>query len=581
MNFSLIKEPKENLDVIDQILNNRNLDRSYLSPTKECLNNPLLFNNMKRGAEMLVKHIAANDYIYIQPDDDCDGYTSSALLINYLHSLFPYFVETRVCYSMHPVKGHGILVESVPDNVKLIIAPDSSSEEIEKHKYFYDKGIDVLVLDHHHSDELSPYACVINHQLDNYPNKTLSGVGVVWKFCQYIDSLLNQDKCWNYTDLVAVGDIADIMSLANAESRYIIAHGLEHINNPFLKDMIELQDYSLNKCSPDGSITPFGIAFYIAPYMNAVCRSGTPDEKLTLFESMLDYKGTQLVPSTKRGCKGQQEELAVQACRYCNNIKNRQTKAKEASLEIIERKIQMEGLLDNKILIVALNKDEALAPTLNGLVANELASKYCRPTLILGKKSNEEGIITYEGSGRNFEGSPIPALRTFLLQQEGVLYVAGHEAAFGVGIAADKLQDFINSTNIALKAIDFSKTYLVDFIWDSANINTQDILTIGSYKKYYGKGVEEPKVAITNINITKDMLTLLEKGPTLKINLPSGITVIKFRSSEEEYKSLYSDLGCVKINVVGTCEINSWGGRQLPQITIVDYEIVGRTAYYF
>ena len=88
MNFSLIKEPKENLNVIDQILNNRNLDRSYLSPTKDCLNNPLLFNNMRQGAEMLVKHIAANDYIYIQPDDDCDGYTSSALLINYLHSLF-------------------------------------------------------------------------------------------------------------------------------------------------------------------------------------------------------------------------------------------------------------------------------------------------------------------------------------------------------------------------------------------------------------------------------------------------------------------------------------------------------------
>lgn len=536
---------------------------------------------MRQGAEMLVKHIAANDYIYIQPDDDCDGYTSSALLINYLHSLFPHFVETKVCYSMHPIKGHGILVESVPDNVKLVIAPDSSSEEIEKHKYFYNKGIDVLVLDHHHSDELSPYACVINHQLDNYPNKTLSGVGVVWKFCQYIDSLLNQDKCWNYTDLVAIGDIADVMSLANAESRFIIAHGLEHINNPFLKGMIELQDYSLNECSPDGSITPFGIAFYIAPYMNAVCRSGTPDEKLTLFESMLDYKGTQLVPSTKRGCKGQQEQLAVQACRYCNNIKNRQTKAKKASLEIIERKIQMEGLLNNKILVVALDEDEALAPTLNGLVANELASKYGRPTLILGKKISEEGVITYEGSGRNFEGSPIPAFRTFLLQQEGVLYVGGHEAAFGVGIAADKLQDFIDSTNAALKDIDFSKTYLVDFIWDSTAIDTDDILTIGSYKKYYGKGVEEPKVAITNINITKDMLVMLEKGPTLKINLPSGITVIKFRSSEEEYKSLYSDLGCVKINVVGTCEINSWGGRQLPQITIVDYEIVGRTAYYF
>lgn len=581
MNFSLIKEPDENLNVIDQILLNRGLDRSYLSPTEQCLNDPLLFNNMREGAEMLIRHIKAKDRIYIQPDDDCDGYTSSALLINYLYSLFPQYIETKVSYSMHPTKGHGILVESVPEDVKLVIAPDSSSDEIEKHKFFFEREIDVLVIDHHSVNVISPYACIINHQLDNYPNKTLSGVGVVWKFCQYIDNLLGIKNVWNYTDLVAVGDIADVMSLANAESRYIIAHGLEHINNPFLKRMVEMQDYSLNKCSPDGSITPFGIAFYIAPYVNAVCRSGTPNEKLTLFDSMLDYKGNQMVPSTKRGCKNQQESLAAQACRYCSNIKNRQTKAKEACLEIIERKIQMEELLNNKILIVALDKDEALAPTLNGLVANELAPKYCRPTLILGEKEAEDGTKIYEGSGRSFEGSPIPALKTFLLQQAGILYVAGHEAAFGVGIAADNLQDFIESTNAALKDVTFSSNYLVDFIWNADSLNEEDIVTIGSYKKYYGKGIEEPKVAITNVNITKDMLTLYEKGPTLKITLPSGLTIMKFRSSEEEYKNLYSDLGCVKINVVGTCEINSWGGQRLPQITIIDYEIVGRTAYYF
>lgn len=536
---------------------------------------------MARGAEMLLRHIKANDYVYVQPDDDCDGYTSSALLINYLHKIYPEYVETKISYNMHPIKNHGIMVDSVTDNVKLVIAPDASSDEFDKHKYFAEKGVDVLVLDHHSADTESPYACIINHQLDNYPNKTLSGVGVVWKFCQYLDSLLGVNYCWSFTDLVAVGDIADVMSLANAESRYLIAHGMEHINNPFLKRMIAVQEYSLNKCSPDNSITPFGIAFYIAPYINAVCRSGKQDEKLTLFESMLDFKGTQLVPSTKRGCKGQQEELAVQACRYCNNIKNRQTKTKEASLEIIERKIQMENLLENKILVIALRADEALSPTLNGLVANGLASKYCRPTLILGEHFLEDGRRTFEGSGRNYEGSPIAELRSFLLEQNGVLYVAGHESAFGFGIMADALPSFIADTNAALKDIEFSKDYKVDFIWEINEINPNDIIEIGSYKKYYGKGIEEPKVAITNIILTKDNIVLLDKGPTLKLLLPSGVTGIKFRSSEDEYKNLYSDLGCVKVNVVGTCEINSWGGRQMPQITINDYEIVGRTAYYF
>lgn len=60
------------------------------------------------------------------------------------------------------------------------------------------------------------------------------------------------------------------------------------------------------------------------------------EEKLMLFESMLDFKGYELVPSTKRGCKGQAETRVEQACRNCTNIKNRQTKIRDTSLEKIE-----------------------------------------------------------------------------------------------------------------------------------------------------------------------------------------------------------------------------------------------------
>jgi single-stranded-DNA-specific exonuclease len=98
---------------------------------------------------MLISHIANNDRIYIQVDADCDGFTSSAVLINYLNCLFPSFTQNNVIYSFHDKKAHGIVVENIPDNVKLVIAPDASSNEYEIHKMLKDKGVDVLIIDHH------------------------------------------------------------------------------------------------------------------------------------------------------------------------------------------------------------------------------------------------------------------------------------------------------------------------------------------------------------------------------------------------------------------------------------------------
>ena len=70
---------------------------------------------------------------------------------------------------------------------------------------------------------------------------------------------------------------------------------------------------------------------------------------------------------------------------------------------------------------------------------------------------------------------------------------------------------------------------------------------------------------------------------TLKVELPNGVSLIKFRSSEEEYERLLpqSSYGSVNINVLGTCKINEWNGIISPQIEVKDYEIVGETKYYF
>lgn len=73
-----------------------------------------------------------------------------------------------------------------------------------------------------------------------------------------------------------------------------------------------------------------------------------------------------------------------------------------------------------------------------------------------------------------------------------------------------------------------------------------------------------------------------DKSPTIKIKLPNGTELIKFKSSKEELDYLLeNELGCSTINVVGKCERNIWGGNITPQILIEDYEIVKRMGYYF
>ena len=564
------------LTAVEQVLANRGITpenvEHYLNTTDEDILNPMLIMNIEEGVKVLIKHIAQGDKVLIQIDSDCDGYTSAAALINYLNRLFPGFVQTNVYYRIHTGKQHGILLETIPDDVKLVIAPDSSSNDYEVHQQLKSKGVDVLVIDHHEADKISENAVIINNQLCDYPTKSLSGVGMVYKFCSYMDELLNVDYADDYLDLVALGMVADMMDLRDYETRHLITRGLENIRNPYFKGMVDKQAYSLK----DG-ITPIGVAFYIAPYVNATIRMGTQEEKLMLFESMLDYRGYELIPSTKRGCKGQQETRVEQACRNCTNIKNRQTKARDAALENIERIIKEKNLLANKILTIKLDSFAA-DRNLTGLIANQLMAKYQRPVLLLNKTADG-----WEGSGRGYDKSKFDNLREFLKESQLVMYAEGHANALGVGITDNDFATFIDYSNRELAEFDFTPCYKVDFIFNGSDFRGKDIVEIAELKSLWGQGVDEPLVAIEHINVSAGNITLMspDKSPTLKITLPNGTSLIKFKSSQEEYEKLRSETGCITINAVGKCERNVWNGSVTPQIIIEDYEIVGEQKYYF
>lgn len=582
MDYQLIKPIHDGYSAIEQVLTNRGIKFEdidhYLNVSESDNLSPLLLKNIESAAKLIFNQLNRDDFhIHVQVDSDCDGYTSAALLLNYIHAICP-SAMSHISYSFHAGKIHGINPELIPANTTLVIAPDSSSNDYDIHEALHNKGVEVLVLDHHQAERISEYACIVNNQLCDYPTKSLSGVGVVYKLCQFIDSLLpaDQQKADDFLDVVAIGLVGDMMDLRDFETHYLVQTGLGQLRNPFIKGMAEKNHYQLGD-----NPTPIGVAFYIVPLINSITRVGTMEEKTLLFESMLDWKAFDLVPSTKRGCAGQQETRLEQSLRTCTNVKNRQTRNQDAAVEQVKDIIEQNHLLDHKILLVKL-ENPSFDKGITGLIANKLMAEYQRPVALL-VKVEEDGKPAWSGSARGYEKSKLNDFRGFC-RDSGLVYLAeGHPNAFGFGILDENFDAFLEYADITLKDIEFSPSYKVDFIHSVNNLSPKEILELGSMKNLWGQNMDEPLIAVEHVAVTKDMITLMarDRNPTLKIQLPNGVTCIKFKSSEGELDSLFSENGCVTINLVGKAEVNKYFNSVTPQLIIQNYEIINRQEYYF
>jgi single-stranded-DNA-specific exonuclease len=212
-----------------------------------------------------------------------------------------------------------------------------------------------------------------------------------------------------------------MMDMRDFETHYLTKTGLQskHLRNPFIIGMTEKNSYQLGT----GDLTPIGVAFYIVPLVNAVTRVGTKEENKLLFESMLEWKANELIPSTKRGHKGEQETILEQALRTCTNVKNKQSKFQEAGAQKIEEIIQERELLNHKLLLIQLEQGEVDA-SIRGLIANKLMSKYKRPVAIL-TRTEYEGKPSWAGSARGYDKSQLKDFREFCLRSGLIISAQG------------------------------------------------------------------------------------------------------------------------------------------------------------
>ena len=558
--------------------NDEDYQARYFSPKKDNLEDFALLDNIMAGAECLEKHIKNKSRIYLVVDSDIDGFTSSAILYNYLMENFE---DINIEYHIPDGKEHGLdtimpLLEH-EQKYDLIILPDSSSNDYECHKKLNEMGYEILILDHHEAEKYSENAIVINNQLSkNYPNKSLSGVGVVYKFLQLLDERNGFNSADSFLDMVAVGECGDMMDLNTLENRFISDYGFSHLKNEGLRQLIKLQGYSIfgvkleeitDSFLDNASITPINAAFYIAPLVNALIRVGSSKEKELLFQSFI--KGKDIVPSTKRGHKGETETIAEQSARNCYNARNRQNKEKEKALELLDIQISNDCLDDNKILI--LNADDIdVSNTLTGLCAMGVAAKYKKPVLL--GRVNKEGYL--KGSMRGRGESELKDFRSFLLSSGYMDYVEGHNNAAGFAIKESDVSKLYDYANKKLANINFNEGfYEADFIVNgNCSYLNEMIFDLWKGKNIYGQNCPEPIIITQNLTIRPDNIKIIGAyKDTVKITF-NNTTFMKFKAKELiEQLQNYPD-GFIA-TIVGRPSVNSWNGIETPQILIEDIEI--------
>ena len=526
----------EDKTIREQFLAHRGISQEWLETNNLLVNYGKDMYNFSKGKALIDKH--KNSPTDILVDSDTDGYTSAA--VTYLQLMD--YGYTNVRFIMGEGKTHGIIMQIINPDTKFLIIPDASSSEIDKHKELSERGIDILILDHHEVEqEDNEYAVIINpHQAKcNYPNKALSGVGVVFKFFQQIDLMNGENFYEKYTDLVATGLVGDMMDISNMENKGIVNHGFAELRNRFL---VELQK-AHSRLDADNLLNAFSISFYIAPVINAVIRVGTAEDKMSMLEAMVGLKIPQTVIADILKVKRSQD-----------------TKKEPLIIRIVH---DLQKTNRDKSAIIVATSPVNMPKSMTGLLAGQMANLYNRPAL-LGRYQDE----VFVGSLRSLSGSSVENLKDFCEESGLFNWVAGHQSAAGFEMPKGNVEAFIAYADENLPPVEMK--YNVDYkLADTLSFTKSNIVyELANFTNHYCRGFEQSYL-LDEIVVTPNELEIIGKNlDTLKIT-KGDLEYMMFRQKNFEVPETIK-----LMRIVGKPSLNVYFGRTKPQIIIEDYEFL-------
>ena len=513
--------------------------REFLNPTRDDFHDPFLMPDMEKAVDRILKAIQTQEKTIIYGDYDVDGITSITVLKKFLEERnlqVGEYIPNRLN------EGYGLNKEAVKkiaeQGYKLIITVDCGISCIEEIKYATELGLEVIVTDHHEPAEELPkcLAVVDAKRKDNqYPFNQLAGVGVVFKLIQAISIKLNLDnkEYLKYLDIVCVGTISDIVPLVD-ENRVITKLGLKLVpisKNIGLRTLLASTGYK--------EVNSTTISFGIAPRINACGRMGEEKEALRLFLTNDLHEA---------------KEITERLNNY--NLERQETEKRifKQALEQIEN-----GEKDKSCIVLG---QEGWHHGIIGIVASKVTDIYFKPSI----------LICFEGEEGKGSGRSIPGFNLHDAVMNCDTYVekfGGHSMAIGINVKREnfekfkkEFEEYTQNSHIS----DIIPIIQIDKQVDIKKINIQEVNELKLLEPY-GEGNKMPVFLIKNLKILS--IRSLSEGKHIKLKLGIDnymIDAIGFNMGEVADKYLIGD----KVDIVGSLEINQFGGNENIQVNLKD-----------
>lgn len=452
--------------------------------------------DIQKAAQYINEAVAANRHIAVFGDYDCDGVTATAILYNYLTSrgarVTPYIPDRLD-------EGYGMNVAAVDSlksqGVELIITVDNGIACAKEIAYAASLGISTVVTDHHLPPEELPEAvAVVDPHRRDCPStfKEVCGAQVAFKLICAIEEKEPEQLLDRYADLLCLATVGDVMPLVN-ENRAMVRQGLLKLKTSPRAGLAMLMSVAgIDR----GKINAGSVSFGLVPRINAAGRLGAATRAFELLCETEPMRALELA-----------NELDAENAR-------RQQMEKTVIKQAVE-KIEKQGLAYSRVIVVA---GEGWHQGIVGIVASRIVEKYGKPAVVL---SVHDGIA--EGSARSISGfSLYDALSAC---SKHLLKFGGHELAAGMGLEAERIEDFTNALNDYAAAREPAiPSISVDLRLNPAAMSL-DMAQSLSMLEPFGMGNPTPVFGLFGVRL--DKITPIGEGKHLKLLFSKGDNVFQ------------------------------------------------------